>query len=79
MVLAINIEESPSRVREFIESNQLSFPALLDRDGKVAERYNVRGIPTTIFIDKEGIMRLQKIGAFPSRAAIEEDLSKIAP
>ena len=77
VVLAVNIGESPSRAREFMESHQLSFPVLLDRDGKVAERYNIRAIPTTVFIDKGGIIQAIRVGAFPSRAAIEEQLSKI--
>jgi cytochrome c biogenesis protein CcmG/thiol:disulfide interchange protein DsbE len=79
VVLAINIGESLSQAREFMESSQLSFPVLLDKDGKVAEQYNVRGIPMSVFIDREGIIRAMKIGAFPSKAAIEENLRKIMP
>ena len=79
VVLTIDIGESSSQARDFMESNRLTFPVLLDSDGKVAERYNVRGIPTTIFIDTEGIIQVMKIGAFPSKAAIEESLTEIIP
>ncbi len=78
-VLAINIGESRSQALGFVESNRLSFPVLLDRDGKVAEQYNVRNIPTTIFVDKEGIIQVIKIGTFPNKAAIEDNLSKVVP
>lgn len=79
VLLGINIGESPSKARQFMDSNHLFFPVLLDEDGKVAELYSIRGIPTTIFIDEEGIVQVIKIGAFPSKAAIEDNLSKIIP
>ena len=78
-VLAINMRESRSQVLEFIESNSFSFLVLLDEGGKVAERYYIRGIPSNIFIDKEGIIQAMKIGAFPSKEAVEKDLVKIIP
>ncbi len=79
VILAIDIGESPAKVREFMESNNFSFPVLLDGEEKIAEQYNIRGIPTTIFIDKQGLIRAMRVGAFPSKAAIEEDLTKIIP
>ena len=79
VVLAINIGESPSKVEEFMESHNLSFPVLLDMQGKVAEQYNIRYIPATFFIDKDGIIQAMRVGAFPNKAAIEKSLNKIIP
>ena len=79
VVLTINIGESASKVREFIQNYGLSFPVLLDTKEDVAQKYNIRGIPTTFFIDKDGIIREQIIGAFPSKAAIEKYLNEIIP
>ena len=45
----------------------------------VAERYNIRGIPTTYFIDSDGIIRDIQIGAFRSVAEIEDILSRVFP
>ncbi len=53
-VLAIDIQESPKQVARFMKEFRLSFPALLDTDGKVASRYRVQGIPTTVLIDRSG-------------------------
>ena len=77
VVLAINIGESSSAVKEFVQSYGLSFLVLLDTKQDVAQQYNIRGIPTTFFIDKDGIIQVKIIGAFPSKAAIEKNLSKI--
>jgi len=79
VIIAVDIGESPATVRGFAESFKLSFLVLLDRNGDAAEKYNVRGIPATFFIDKEGIIREIKIGAFTSKAEIEKVLSKIIP
>jgi peroxiredoxin len=79
VVLTVNLGENADDVREFMEEFDLTFPALLDTETSLAETYNVGGIPTTYFIDKEGIIRERKIGAFPSAEVIEQSLSKIMP
>jgi len=79
VVLAINIGESPSQVGEFMQSYGLSLPVLLDTGGNIAAKYNIRPIPATFFIDKDGIIQDIRIGAFPNKEAIEKRLSKIIP
>ena len=79
VILAINIGESPSTVKRFIESYGFSFPVLLDTRGDVALKYGIRPIPVSFFIDKDGIIQVKVIGAFPSKAAIEKSLSQIIP
>ena len=77
VILAVNIGETPSRVRDFIQSGNFSFLVLLDTNQDVALEYNIRGIPTTFFIDKEGVIQVIKVGAFSSMLEIKRSLSKI--
>ena len=79
VVLAINIGESSSKVEEFIQSHNLSFTVLLDTKQDVAQRYNITGIPTTFFIDKDGIIQDKVIGPFQNKTQIENRLGKIMP
>lgn len=79
VMLAVDIGESPSRVNKFVESFGLSFLVLLDAKQEVAREYNIRSIPTTFFIDKNGKIKDMKIGAFSSKAEIERRLSKVIP
>ena len=79
VILAINIGESPDTVKRFMASYGLSFPALLDTSQDVALKYSVSAIPTTLLIDKDGIIKTIKVGAFSSKADIEKSLSKIIP
>ncbi|MBA7688417.1 Thiol-disulfide oxidoreductase ResA [subsurface metagenome] len=76
-MLAVNIGESSSKVKEFLQKHNLSLSVLLDTKKVAAQKYNIRGIPTTFFIDKDGIIREIFLGAFPNKEVIEKKLSKI--
>ncbi len=79
VILTIDLRETPSKVRQFTQSNKYSFPVLLDTKGDVAEMYDITAIPTTFFIDREGIIQERKLGSFSSKGDIENRLSKIIP
>jgi cytochrome c biogenesis protein CcmG/thiol:disulfide interchange protein DsbE len=71
VILAVNLGESHSTVKKFMEDNGLSFTVLLDSELDIAGTYNIAYIPVTYFIDKNGIMRDRKIGSFASKADID--------
>ncbi len=58
-VLAVNSEEDATTVRQFIQTHGYGFPVLLDLQSDVSALYQVRGLPTTVVIDREG--RIQYI------------------
>jgi peroxiredoxin len=62
LVIAVNDGESADKVERFGEEHELSFPLLLD-PGRVVQRlYNVRGYPSSVFVDQEGFIRFVHIG-----------------
>ena len=61
-ILAVDVQESPKQVARFMRDFQLSFPAVLDTDGKVSGLYSVRGLPTTVLIDRRGRVAGHAIG-----------------
>ena len=79
VILAINQGESPSTVEEFVQKHNLSFTVLLDTKRDVGQRYWIWRIPTTFFIDKDGIIQHKVSPAFQTKTAIEDKLSKIMP
>jgi len=76
-ILAINFREDHKTVRDFMNSNGLTFPVLLDLEGQVDAQYNPEAFPTTYFIDTKGIIRQIELGRFRSLEEIEEILLSI--
>ena len=79
VLLAVNIGESSSQVNEFMQALGLTFPAALDSDGDIAQKYNLIGIPSSFFVDKDGVIQAMRIGAFRNKTEIVDSLSKITP
>jgi len=76
-IVAINVGESPEKVKKFVEEMGLTFPILLDPKREVANRYRVMGLPTTYWIDSSGkIVDLTLGGPLPEDFILEK-LSKI--
>ncbi len=65
VVLAVNFlrDDSVSAATNFIQANDFTFPVIFDTTrGEVAQRYGVRGLPATFFIDRNGIVRTTALG-----------------
>jgi len=62
-MLAVNQKESGAQVAHFMRTHRLSFPALLDSDGRVSSAYRVWGLPATYLIDGGGRIIAMQSGA----------------
>lgn len=49
-------------VKQFIEKHRYTFPVLVDQKGKSLDLFNVKAIPTTLVIDKQGRILGKAIG-----------------
>jgi thiol-disulfide isomerase/thioredoxin len=56
IILAIDIGEDQKTVRRFVEANKIDLRVLLDERKQFSRAYGAIMIPTTILIDKEGMM-----------------------
>ncbi len=63
-VVLINVDESPGHIKAFLQDLGLENlpPILLDSKGEVSLRYRVNGLPTTFFLDEQGMIRYIRIG-----------------
>ena len=52
--LAIAVDDTEKKAKEFMKKMGMTIPAGLDKSGKVKEDYGIYGMPTTFFIDKSG-------------------------
>jgi len=76
VVLAVNDGESQNKVTDFVEQYGLGFPVLMDPNALVNIQYQVTGLPTSYFIDEQGVIRALQIGVLSS-AQINSHLEKI--
>lgn len=63
VMLAVSQDEDPREsVRPFVDQMHLSFPILLDPEGKIPPKYGVTGYPETFVIDPSGAVIDHVIG-----------------
>jgi thiol-disulfide isomerase/thioredoxin len=74
---AVNIGESSTDVVSFLDYYGFTMPVLLDSAKTVSRRYGVSGIPTTYFIDEDGIIQNKVVGAFPDRESVESYVEEL--
>lgn len=62
VVLAVNMGNSKELVEAFATGLKLSYPILLDPALITAKKYGIKTVPTTCFIDRQGIARMVVAG-----------------
>lgn len=69
--LAVSVQEDKRTVSRFTQQYGLSLPVLLDSDGVAMNLYGVRGLPTTLFVNAEGIVVAQHMGGLTEDSLAE--------
>lgn len=78
VVLGVDQLESPPTVASFVKEFGLTFLIPLDSDGKVSAAYQARGLPTSFFVDADGVIRDVFTGPMTA-GLIESKLETILP
>lgn len=61
-VIAVDQQESSAAVQQYFDDRNLTFQPVIDSTGEVFNIYRVVALPTSYFIDAEGIVRFQHRG-----------------
>ena len=83
-VIAINLDRDRQAAEAFLAEAEPNFAVVFDPRGKLAETYDLQGMPTTLLFDREGTLRTTRVGFKPSEteailAQIEALLEETAP
>lgn len=72
IVLAVNstFQDDPLKIPQFAEKYNLTFPILLDETSQVSRTYQVRSLPSSFFINRQGIITEVVIGGPMSEALL---------
>jgi len=79
IVLAVNMtyQDAFSNIAPFISEYGLTFPILLDETGDVGTAYQLRSLPSSFFIDREGVIREVVIGGPMAEALLRTRVEEI--
>jgi len=78
-ILAVNstTQDDPYDVAAFVSEYGLSFPILFDETGAVVEAYRVRALPTSFFIDENGLIMEIVVGGPMSEALLRTRIENL--
>ena len=63
-IIAVNIDKDTENMQRFLDKllSKPSFPIIVDKEQQIPALFNIEAMPTTIFIDKKGIIRFRHDG-----------------
>lgn len=71
--LGVNIEQDTwDDARGFLREFGITYPAVRDERAEIAAKYQLYGLPTTFFIDRNGVIRSKFAGAFLGAEGLRE-------
>lgn len=77
IVLGVDQGEDAATIQKFLTKHGITFPIALDEEQAVgADLYNVNGLPTTFFVDAEGVVRRVWMGEM-NTVTLEEGILEI--
>ena len=76
VVLGVSVEQSRSSVAPFVELAGMTYPVLLDELSQVYNTYRAPGLPMSLLLDKDGVIRVRHVGQL-SRAQLDKYLDEV--
>lgn len=79
--VGINIDREKKNALDLVSRFKLTFPVLLDPEGKVAERYDPPKMPSSYVVDREGTVRFvnEGFGGAADLAKLRKQLEQLSP
>lgn len=76
VIIGLNLQETEAKVAEYQEAFNISYPLVLNENGKLTEIYRPIGLPTSWFIDPDGVIRYVHAGPMTT-PMLEEALDAV--
>jgi len=68
-VLGVNVEGVVEPALDIVQKTNVTFPILIDDGQRVSEMYNLQAMPSTIVVDRDGVIRYIHLGYKPGDEA----------
>ena len=79
VVLGVNstIQDEPPQIVPFINQYNITFPILLDVNGEASNLYELRSLPTSFFIGRDGVIKEVVVGGPMAEALLRTNIEEI--
>ena len=67
VVVAINVDQEHALAEDFLRQHPTDFHVLFDLDGSIADRYQVKAMPTSFLIGRDGKVHYVHSGFYPEK------------
>jgi cytochrome c biogenesis protein CcmG/thiol:disulfide interchange protein DsbE len=74
--LGVAVDDTETKMRDFVSRYEVTFPVGLDDGAAIQKSFGLYGIPTTYFIDKQGIINYFHTGAV-TEELLRHELDKL--
>jgi len=74
VLLGVNVEQQQQTAQKFLKETPVRFPILWDSGNDVSRLYDVKAMPTTVIIDRDGKVRHMHPGYKPGDEAKYSDI-----
>ena len=78
VVLGVNVEEPRESVAPFVEAMGMTYPVVLDKSGQVLKMYRAIGLPISVILDQDGVIRVRHVGVL-TMEQLEDYLAQVLP
>ena len=76
--VGVTVQDDQADSQAFLKELSVSYPSGADEGNQIALRYQLTGLPTTVFINRDGIISRKWIGAISERQLLDlvEELAR---
>ena len=76
MFLGIDYLDTEPKARAYLERFEITYPNAPDLGGRISNDFNIKGVPETFFIGKDGTIRGLKVGPL-TKAELESWIAQL--
>lgn len=74
--LGVAVDDTEAKMKDFIARYSVTFPVGLDKTAAIQKSFGIYGIPTTYFIDKQGVINYSHSGSV-TEELLQHELDKL--
>ncbi|MEY8200550.1 MAG: TlpA disulfide reductase family protein [Colwellia sp.] len=72
-VISINLDADETNASQFLQDNPASFAVIYDPKGTIAKHFSIVGMPTSMLINRDGVLKYRHSGFFTGKVNQYED------